>query len=59
MSVLLVKRQYGIKLVVTLDARPAKASVTPFHCVERIGVCVVADSDAVLGSGDKKNPTFL
>ena len=25
----------------------------------RSGVCVVADSDAVLGSGDKKNPTFL
>ena len=32
-----------------------KASVTTSHCVERVGVCVVADSDAVLGSGDKKN----
>ena len=40
----------------TLDARP----VLPLlHSVERIEVCVVADSDAVLGSVDKKNPTSL
>ena len=35
------------------------ANVTTSDCVEHIGVCVVADSDAVLGSGDKKNATFL
>ena len=32
-----------------------RASVTTSHCVEHIGVYVVADSDAVLGSEDKKN----
>ena len=36
-----------------------KASVTTSHCVERIGVCVEADSDGVPGSGDKENPTLL
>ena len=41
------------------DHTRREASVTTSHCVERIGVCAVADSDAILGSGDKKNPTFL
>ena len=35
------------------------ASVNTSHCVELIEVCEVADSGAVLGSGDKKDPTFL
>ena len=34
---------------------PYKSSITTSHCVERVGVCVMADSDAVLGSGDEKN----